>query len=295
MSMFRATPRPLIAAALAALLLVATATPAAANREHQQMLADIRMLQEQSSQLQLMLAGVTRALEAVTTRLDQQSESQRKTTADQRLLFDTLTTDLRVLREKIDDSNVRLSTLTQEVEAIRTTMPIGGGAPAMMPPNGQATDPAGAPGALPGDPGAAGALPPAVNPAAGMSPQRLYETAYADYASGQWNLAIAGFETFIRTFPRSELADRAQWYIGESHMLDGKFQQAVAAYDAVIANYPTGAQAPFAYYKKGVALLRLGQAERAREAWTEVMKRHPDSDASALARQGLDRLAKPSR
>jgi tol-pal system protein YbgF len=128
-----------------------------------------------------------------------------------------------------------------------------------------------------------------------MSPQRLYETAYADYASGQWNLAIAGFETFIRAFPRSELADRAQWYIGESYMLDGKFQQAVAAYDAVIANFPTGAQAPFAYYKKGVALVRLGQTERAREAWTEVMKRHPDSDASALARQGLDRLAKPSR
>jgi tol-pal system protein YbgF len=291
MPMFRATTRSLTTAGLAALLLVATAAPAAANREHQQMMADIRMLQEQSSQLQLMLAALTRTLEAVTTRLDQQSEAQRKTTADQRLLFDTLTSDLRVLREKIDDSNVRLSTLSQEVEALRTTMPVGGMPPAM--PSGQGADPGagGLPGAPPADPDA----PPAVNPAAGMSPQRLYETAYADYASGQWNLAIAGFETFIRTFPRSELADRAQWYIGESYMLDGKFQQAVAAYDAVIANFPTGAQAPFAYYKKGVALVRLGQTERAREAWTEVMKRHPDSDASALARQGLDRLAKPSR
>jgi tol-pal system protein YbgF len=294
MSMFARTTLPLATAALTVALFVSAAAPAnAGNREHQQMLADIRMLQEQSSQLQLMLASVTQALEAVTAQLTLQSEAQRKSTADQRLLFDTLASDLRILREKIDDSNVRLSTLAQEVEAIRTTMPMGG-APVSMAPPGQPDDPGAVPGMPPGDPGAA-AGPPAVNPAAGMSPQRLYETAYADYASGQWNLAIAGFETFIRTFPRSELADRAQWYIGESHMLDGKFQQAVAAYDAVIANYPTGAQAPFAYYKKGVALVRLGQAERAREAWNEVIKRHPDSDASALARQGLDRLAKPSR
>ena len=97
---------------------------------------------------------------------------------------------------------------------------------------------------------------PIAPPTAGLSPQRLYDTAYADFASGQWSMAIAGFETFIKSFPRSEQADQAQYYIGESMLLDGKFEQAVASYDRVMANYPSGDQVPLAYYKRGIALLQ---------------------------------------
>jgi tol-pal system protein YbgF len=128
-----------------------------------------------------------------------------------------------------------------------------------------------------------------------MSPQRLFETAYADYAAGQWTLAIQGFEAFIRTFPRSEQADEAQLYVGEALQLDGKFEPAVAAYDQVIANYPTGDQVPLAYYKRGLALMRLGRNDAARESWEAVIKRYPDADAAVLAKQGLDRLARPRR
>jgi TolA-binding protein len=39
----------------------------------------------------------------------------------------------------------------------------------------------------------------------------------ADYAAGQFTLAITGFEAFLRTFPRSEMTDDAQFQIGESY------------------------------------------------------------------------------
>jgi len=298
-------------AALGVLLAAALVAPVgAANREHQQLMADIRMLQEQNQQMQLTLAQLGDVLKTITTRLDAQQDTARKAFADQRLVADALAADLRVLREKVDDTNVRLSGLAQELDALRVSIPVqplSAPAPAE---GGTPVPPSGAPGAAPPATGAPAGpetpipaaaapattpAPAAPNPAAGLSPQRLWNQAYADYGAGQWALAIAGFETFLRSFPRSEQADKAQRYIGESYMLDGKFQQAVEAYDRVITTYPTGTEVGLAYYKKGLALVRLGQQDRARDAWQTVVTKYPDSDAAILARQGLDRIAKPPR
>src|SRR3954449_1309682 len=104
-------------------LLVGAASPAsAANKEHQQLMADLRMLQEQSQQLQNLIGSVTEALKAVNTRLDQQAETTRKAFADQKLVIDNLTNDVRVIREKLDDNNVRIGSLTPEGDSLRQSM-----------------------------------------------------------------------------------------------------------------------------------------------------------------------------
>lgn len=281
-------PRRALAAACAvACLAGGPATVSAANREHQQMLAEVRMLQEQNQQLALAVAALAESLKALGVRVDEQAAADRKATADQKVAVEGVGRDLRIVREKLDDTNVRIARLSQELEALRDSLPAMA-APAAAVPEGTAP----APGT---DPAAAVAPPPAAPSTAGLSPQRLYDTAYADFASGQWTMAIAGFETFIKAFPRSEQADQAQYYIGESYLLDNKYDQAVAAYDRVVANYPTGDQVPLAYYKRGIALLNLKQTDRARESWETIIKQFPDSDASRLARQGLDRLARSGR
>ena len=85
----------------------------------------------------------------------------------------------------------------------------------------------------------------------GVSPQRMYDTAWADYTNGQWELAIEGFEAYLRTFPRSELADDAQFYIGQTRYADGRFQESVAAFEDVLLHYPDGDVVPEASYKRG--------------------------------------------
>src|SRR6478752_296909 len=104
----------------AALLVLAGASPAAAaDKAHQQLMAEIRMLQEQQQQLQQMVGGLTEALKVVTTKIDDQTGTNRKAFADQKLLIDNVVEGVRVLREKADDTNVRLSTVSQELEAVR--------------------------------------------------------------------------------------------------------------------------------------------------------------------------------
>src|SRR5438093_516222 len=65
-------------------LVVAAAPAAAANKEHQQLMADIRMLQEQAQQLQNILGALNESIKAVNARLDDQTNVSRKAFADQK-------------------------------------------------------------------------------------------------------------------------------------------------------------------------------------------------------------------
>src|SRR4029450_10616753 len=104
-------------------LIVAGASPAAAaDKAHQQLMAEIRMLQEQQQQLQQMMGALAETLKTVSTKIDDQTAANRKAFADQKLQVDNVADGVRVLREKADDTNVRLSTVSQELEAVRQAM-----------------------------------------------------------------------------------------------------------------------------------------------------------------------------
>jgi tol-pal system protein YbgF len=271
--------------ALGVVLLGIGAAPAsAADREHEQVIADIRMLEAQVLQNQRMLSALHDAIEGLTAILASHGDEMRRAFADQQLATGSIATGVRVVREKIDESNVRVASLSQEVEALRLAIP-------PLPP--AMTSLADPDTGLPVDPPPA-VLAPAPLPA-GISPQRMYDTAWADYTNGQWTLAIQGFEAYIQTFPRSELTDDAAFYVGQTHFAEGRFPEAVEAFEAVLRDYPAGDVVPEAWYKLGLALDRLGETDRAREAFEGVVSDHPESNMAALAQQALDRLDRPAR
>ena len=281
-----------IGAVIGVMILVAAASPAsAANKEHQQLMADLRMLQEQAQLLQNLIGTVTDALKAVNTRLDQQAETTRKAFADQKLVIDNLTNDVRVIREKLDDNNVRIGSLTQEVDSLRQSMQQGA-RPAGT--NDAAADSPGAGTPAPNAPatGAPAGGPP--NAGVNVSPQKLFDSAMSDYYSGQYDLAIVGFSEYIRSFPKSDQADDAQVNICFAYLQDGKNDKAVEACDLAIRTYPNGDKIPDAYYRKGLALKNLRDLNGARDAWDHVVKTFPDSDAGRLAKQGLEQIRRPN-
>src|SRR4029077_10838480 len=139
-------------------------------------------------------------------------------------------------------------------------------------------------GAAPGGAQSAGAPP---SPGIGVSPQKLFDSAMGDYYSGQYDLAVLGFTDYIKSFPKSDLADDAQVNICSAYVQDGKNDKAVEACDLAIRTYPNGDKIPDAYYKKGLALQNLRDVNGAREAWEHVVKTDPNTDAGRLAQQRL--------
>src|SRR5687767_1866784 len=124
--------------------LIAAAPAAAGDKTHQQMMAEIRMLQEQQQQLAAMLGTLADTLKTVSARMDEQANASRKAFADQKLLVDGIAEGVRILREKSDDTNVRLGSMTQEVESLRQTigsMPAPAAPPAPVPGTGDPAAP----------------------------------------------------------------------------------------------------------------------------------------------------------
>lgn len=284
--------RRILTATTLTLTLAWPALAHAQNREHQQMFADLRMLQEQVQQLRLSVNTLAESVKVVNTKQDDQANAVRKSFADQKVLTDQLTDSVRILREKGDDTNVRISTLAHELETVRQSLQAlqnsvlqalaalgtqpGTGAPA-----GGTPDPSAAPTQT------ATAPPPA---AMGQSPQTLYENAWSDYMSAHYDLAITGFQAYLRSFPTSPDAYKAQFNIGQAYKYSNRYREEIQAYTAVITNYKGSPWEDQAYYARGLAYEQIGDKEKARADLNYVIKNFPDSNYVPLSKSALERI-----
>lgn len=292
----------LVAGALLAMPLSASAQ----NREHQQIFADLRMLQEQTQQLRVAVASLADALKVITSRADEQANLTRKLFADQGLQLGALADTTRILREKLDATNVTLSKDAHEMETLRQELAnqrtllmqiitLVTPAPITVPVDPTGTGAAAAGGATTT---AGGATPPATStpppsvPPPPPNPERVFNSAFGDYMTGQYDMAILGFEQFIKTFPTSPEVAKARFHIAESHYGKGAYREAVLAYEQVVTLHKGTDLEPQALYKQGLAYEQLGQPERAKANWELVRKTFPDSSAAMLAAQNLARIIK---
>ena len=281
-------------------VLALAARPAAQNREHQQQAAELRILQEQQQQLSQAIAQLADAIKALNGRLDEAAAANRKAFADQDLSIRNMSGDLSAIRERTQETDTRIRSLRDEIDALRGTISnlpslISQAAP---PPPVDGVDPAAAPPAAGAPPAPVSVAPPvsAGPPAstAGLSPARMLDSAKSDYYGGQFALALSGFEGLVRAFPRSEAAAEAQFYIGESNNALSKYREAIDAYGVVIQSYRNSPFVPDSYRQRGQAYARVGQLDAARESWQTVIKLFPESDAARLAKQDLERVNRAS-
>lgn len=120
------------------------------------------------------------------------------------------------------------------------------------------------------------------------NPDQLFAAAYGDYSRGNYDLAISEFRQYVETYPTSEMADNAQYWIGECYFARRQFNEAIQEFDKVGANFARGDKVPAARLKKGMALAELGQPDAARAEFNALIKLFPKSNEAALARQQME-------
>jgi len=120
--------------------------------------------------------------------------------------------------------------------------------------------------------------------------QRLYDSAYRDYVKGQYALAQQGFSQYVQTFPESDLADNAQYWIGECNYSQKKYAEAIQIFQIVLTQYPDGEKAPGALLKMSYAQIALGKTQNAKDNLERLIKRFPQSNEAGLARSRLPEL-----
>jgi tol-pal system protein YbgF len=120
--------------------------------------------------------------------------------------------------------------------------------------------------------------------------KRDYEIAWSALEKKDYRLAIQRFKDFLKRYPRSNLADNAQYWIGESYYALREFDQAILEFDAVRRNYPQGEKVPAALLKQGYSFAELGEKVNARLILQEVIEKFPQSPEAIRAKEKLKTL-----
>jgi len=102
--------------------------------------------------------------------------------------------------------------------------------------------------------------------------------------------AAMAFQQFLVTYPDSELADNAQYWLAESHYVTQMFDEAITEFEVVITKFPRSRKVPDALLKMGYCSYELEQWDAARTSLERVQAEYPETTAARLAGQRLKRM-----
>lgn len=222
-------------------------------------------------------------------------EGERRNIADMKAGLDELKQQFSVLSERMEASDVQMSRRIGALEARLTpgTSPAPMGTRPIPSPTGQ-TPPSSAP---TGD--APGSLPAPGSPEA----KRLYQAALGDYQRGRFELAAQGFRAYLDQAPHGDVADTAQYYLGESLYSAKDYRSAIAEFERLVQDYSQSPQVPSALLKTGYAYYEVKDGVQGRRALRTLVEKYPTSKEAKLAeeklrleeRTGAGRAASPAR
>ena len=231
-------------------------------------------------------------LQGKLTDLDTRTQNIERVVQNQSLLqlaqrADQLQNEVSVLRGRIEVLENANETLRKQQRDLYTDLNKRLAQQQGATPQGGAAGADAAPGAAAGA-GVAGAA--AAGTAATAADQDAYTQAFATLKAGKYSDAVVAFQQFLSTYPKSNVADNAQYWLGECYYVTRDFQDAAGAFQAVLDRWPNSSKAPDALLKLGYTQVELKQAGQARITLASVSTRFPGTDAARLAAARLQQM-----
>lgn len=125
-----------------------------------------------------------------------------------------------------------------------------------------------------------------------LQEQASYDRAFDLLKQSRYEEAVAAFKEFQTRFPRSSLADSAQYWIAEARYVNRAYDAALHEYSTLIQRYPDSKRLPDAMLKVGYIHFDNDQWEQARRALNAVVIRYPGSRVAVSATMRLDQMSK---
>jgi tol-pal system protein YbgF len=274
---------------LVVLLLVCTARAEKSKKAYELIYQDVQIIKQQILQLTEKIKTNTEDIEVIKKQLGEVLTQLRLFQREQASIKEELKivpTQYQILLEKLEEMNLLLIKIAEELLVLK-----GASLPSPPPQEEESEDEQAPPKAQTAEeqekePTEEKSPLPAIS----LSPQEVYNMAYADYLKGNFQLAIDGFEIYKEQFSESPLADNAQYWIGECYFSQGKFEETIEEFNDLILNFPHGDKISAAYLKKGLSLLELGKKEEALSVFKLMISKYPLSEETKLAQQKIKEL-----
>jgi tol-pal system protein YbgF len=246
---------------------------------------DVKSSKIRVQELQKKTLDIIKRIDALDAEIKGTADVQ-KTMADYGAKSDQLATDIQLLQGRIEENNFRITDLGQKLddktfkiaelsaridELEAKLKSLAAGQSSSSSPSGTAEKKA-APRTI--------------------EPSEAYRQAMNDYNSGNFDLALAGFQNYLSQFPDSSQADKAQYWIGECHYAKKDFSGAIDAFAKLIKTYPKSDKVAGAKLKIAFSYLNENHTAKAKEWLHKVVKEYPGSKEAELAKERLRKIGK---
>jgi len=203
-------------------------------------------------------------------------EGERRNIADMKAGFDELKQQLSILTERMEASDTQMN---RRLGALEGRLSQGSSTASMVNRPSPATS-----GQSPGE------LPTAsqsTDPSSSAEAKRLYQAALSDYQRGKFDLAVQGFRTYLEQAPHGDVADTAQYYLGESLYSGKDYRGAIAEFERLVRDFPQSPQVPSALLKTGYAYYEVKDGVQGRRVLRTLVEKYPTSREAKLAEERL--------
>ncbi|MBN1154912.1 tol-pal system protein YbgF [candidate division KSB1 bacterium] len=251
-------------------LLTLSISGCATRKEIVRFKEDVSYIRSQTELLRQENAEIRRMCEKLNTSISNLENETRRTKADLLAEIDHVKARSQAIDSKLEDNTYRMSHFIQKAENYTAPSDVqqdSAGISAKQ--NRQPHD---------------------TNKDVDLNPLSIYNTAYMDLSRGNLQLAIQGFQQFLDTFPQSEMADNALYWIGEVYYSKNDFNKAIAEFKKVVETYSRGDKVPAALLKIGYCYLNLGDRVNSRKYLNSVIEKFPSTEEARLARGRLEEM-----
>lgn len=130
-----------------------------------------------------------------------------------------------------------------------------------------------------------------------IAPQSLtesdnYQKGLDQVHGSEFLSAVASFRSFLKSYPKSELSDNAQYWIGECYYAMKDYAKAIKEFQLVVDRYPKSEKVPGAILKQGFSFVELGMPEEGKAFLNKVIKDYPGSEEALHAKEKMDKIDK---
>ena len=208
--------------------------------------------------------------------------------------IEALQEEVATLREQLDQQGHELGTIKQRQRSLYTDMDRRINAVETSAPASGLMAPVPAPGG--------GAMPVAVSsnntaavpvpPVTDNNGKPDYDKAFALLKEGRYKQAIVVFDSFLKSYPDSQYADNAQYWLGEANYAYRQYKQALSEFQRLIAKYPDSSKVQGARLKIAYVYYEMKNWSAARESLQQIIKSFPDTNLAKKANERLERMTR---
>lgn len=117
--------------------------------------------------------------------------------------------------------------------------------------------------------------------------EHSYQAALALFKQGDYAGASTGFKRFLKTYPKSNMAASAQYWIGNAYFSTKDFKNALSAQQKLVSTYPNSPKVPDALLNISSAQIELGDMDGARKTLETIVAKYGATSAAELAKKRL--------